>query len=313
MCVGWLCGLAVWAGNSPVTADYSARESEGHDRTDINLQGQQEPLIKALYAANPKTVVVLIHGGALDITWAKNNVNAILDAHYPGQMGGDAILQTLLNYQGAAPAGRLTTTAYQQEFIARPMSDMSLRNITYKHYTGEVCYPFGFGLSYSQFHVTWTNSTSAGTTQMVHTDEMRAAHSEYFTARATGDRAWASPASYSATIKNVGTVASDYVLLGFVSSPERIAEDPAEPLRELFDFARVSLAPEASTTVHLSLPASVLSHVDAHGDERIMAGEYKVELGGEWLGDSSALESTLTVIGTPQTLFSMSEVRAKHE
>jgi beta-glucosidase len=299
------------SGTPPVSADNSALESEGHDRTDINLQGQQEPLIKALYAANPRTVVVLIHGGALDITWAKNNVNAILDAHYPGQMGGDAILQTLLNYQGAAPAGRLTTTAYQQEFTARPMSDMSLRNITYKHYTGEVCYPFGFGLSYSQFNVQWTNATSIN--QKVGTDEMLASHSEYFVARARGDHTWTSPASYSATIKNVGKIASDYVLLGFVSSPARIAMDPAEPLRELFDFARVSLLPGASTTVHLSLPASVLSHVDSHGDERIIAGNYKIELGGERLGDSTALESTLTVTGPAQTLFSMTEVRAKYD
>ena len=52
------------------------------------------------------------------------------DAHYPGQMGGDAIMHTLLNHQGAAPAGRLTTTAYRQDFTSRPMSDMSLRNIT---------------------------------------------------------------------------------------------------------------------------------------------------------------------------------------
>jgi hypothetical protein len=103
------------------------------------------------------------------------------------------------------------------------------------------------------------------------------------------------------------------VLLGFVSSPERIATDPDEPLRELFDFARVSLAPGASTTVRLSLPASVLSHVDAAGDERIMAGSYKIELGAERLGDSAALESTLTVTGAAQTLFSMSEVRAKYK
>lgn len=226
-------------------------------------------------------------------------------------MGGDAILRTLLNYQGAAPAGRLTTTAYRQEFTARPMSDMSLKNITYKHYTGEVCYPFGYGLSYSQFDVQWANGTTASLT--VSTDEMRASHSEYFVARARGDHTWTSPASYSATIKNVGKIASDYVLLGFVSSPARMATDPDEPLQELFDFARVSLAPGASTTVHLSLPASVLSHVDVHGNERVMAGSYKIELGAERLGDRSALQSTLTVTGAPQTLFSMSEVRAKYQ
>ena len=111
------------AGTPPVNAKGSAFEGEGHDRTDIDLQGQQLPLIKALVAANPKTVsthrkptsaacdtrnasnttdrwwlclqvVALIHGGAVDITWCKENgVAAILDAHYPGQV---CILTTLV-------------------------------------------------------------------------------------------------------------------------------------------------------------------------------------------------------------------------
>jgi beta-glucosidase len=68
------------SGTPPVVGTASALESEGHDRTDIDLQGQQLPLIKALVAANPKTVVVLIHGGAVDISWSRENVAAILDA-----------------------------------------------------------------------------------------------------------------------------------------------------------------------------------------------------------------------------------------
>ena len=76
-----------------------------------------------------------------------NALNFTHSSHYPGQMGGDAILHTLLNYEGAAPAGRLTTTVYPQEFTARPMSDMSLSNITYKHYLGTPVYPFGYGES----------------------------------------------------------------------------------------------------------------------------------------------------------------------
>ena len=97
------------SGTPPVVGVASALESEGHDRTDIDLQGQQEPLIKALVAANPKTVVVLcaralciclrrlhplalrrlsarrIHGGALDITWSKENANAILVSSHQSQ------------------------------------------------------------------------------------------------------------------------------------------------------------------------------------------------------------------------------------
>ena len=67
---------------------------------------------------------------SIPIPVARLTTLPLQDAHYPGQMGGDAIMHTLLNYQGAAPAGRLTTTAYRQDFTSRPMSDMSLRNIT---------------------------------------------------------------------------------------------------------------------------------------------------------------------------------------
>ena len=126
--------------------------------------------------------------------------------------------------------------------------------------------------------------------------------------------AWRSAAAFSATITNNGAIASDFVLLAFVSSPTRQATDPLEPIRELFDFARVPLlAPGASTVVHLSLPPSVLSHVDALGDERLQAGRYVIELGGERLGDSADVVGSLEVTGDDKTLFSMSSVRAKYD
>jgi hypothetical protein len=122
------------------------------------------------------------------------------------------------------------------------------------------------GLSYSQFKVSW--ASEALTTATVSTDDMHASHAEYFSTRARGDSSWSSPASYAANITNTGSLSSDFVLLGFVSSPTTQLEDPQEPLRELFDFARVSLLPKESVVVHLSVPASVLSHVDERGNER---------------------------------------------
>jgi hypothetical protein len=189
------------------------------------------------------------------------------------------------------------------------MSDMSLTNITYKHYTGNTVYPFGFGLSYANFKVEWAAPPAVAVT----TDEMRNSHAEYFPSRAKGESTWSSPAAYEATVTNTGSLPSDFVLLGFVSSPSKQLVDPKEPIRELFDFARISLAPGESMLVHLSVPASVLSHVDEFGDEKLIAGEYKIELGGEWLGDASGLETTLTVGGEDRTIFSLSDVKAKYD
>lgn len=119
--------------------------------------------------------------------------------------------------------------------------------------------------------------------------------------------------AYTATVTNTGGVASDYVLLGFLRSPSRIAADPAEPLQELFDFARVSLAPGASTVITLSVPPSVITHVDAAGDERLHAGDYEIEIGaGKGRGDAhEALTTKLTLVGPSRAVFSFSEIKAR--
>jgi hypothetical protein len=165
-------------------------------------------------------------------------------------------------------------------------------------------------MQYSKFEVTWENTSDTPTT--VTTSSLLEDHESYFHARAHGDDEWTSSACYRAVVKNIGTVTSDYVLLGFVSSPSRRAVDSKEPIRELFDFARVSLAPGASTTVVLSVAPSVLSHVDANGDERLLAGDYTVELGGELLGDEpqATLATALRVEGRDELIFSLSAAKA---
>jgi hypothetical protein len=82
----------------------------------------------------------------------------------------------------------------------------------------------------------------------------------------------------------------------------------------LFDFARVSLAPGASTLVTLSIPPSVIAHVDQWGDQSIQPGEYAIQIGGglERGDDAPALEATLRVSGPAKTLFSLSSIKAKH-
>lgn len=95
------------------------------------------------------------------------------------------MFRTLLNLNGAAPAGRLTTTFYASDFVERNMTRMDLKNITYKHFTGQVQWPFGFGLGYSEFKVQWKNSND-GLLIEVSTEDMLASHPRYYATRRTG-------------------------------------------------------------------------------------------------------------------------------
>jgi len=146
----------LFVGLHPGQGGGDAREDEGWDHRQIALPGVQGQLIQAVHAANPKIVLVLIHGGPLGIDWEKTNVPAIVDAFYPGSMGGDAIASILAG--DVSPSGRLPNTIYPADFInVRDIWDMNLRDkggITYRYYTGTPLWEFGFGLSYTTFAYT---------------------------------------------------------------------------------------------------------------------------------------------------------------
>ena len=150
--------------------------TESHDRWIIGLPGNQEAMLEALYAANPNTVLVLESGSSLDITWAKANVPAILEAWYGGQAQGQAICDAI--YGDINPSGKLTSTWYnsldelpsradeqaETEVFKRDQHGMMFYDIdtwgyTYMYYgkakhhrqAAAPLFPFGYGLSYTTF------------------------------------------------------------------------------------------------------------------------------------------------------------------
>lgn len=155
--------------------DDHATGTESHDRWQLTLPGNQEDVLKALYAANKNTVLVLESGSSLDITWAKDNLPAIMEAWYGGQAQGQAICDAI--YGDINPSGKLTSTWYNS-ISELPQEDGSAQNAsaygrkgmmeynidewgyTYMYYgKGEKnpcqaekpMYPFGYGLSYTTF------------------------------------------------------------------------------------------------------------------------------------------------------------------
>lgn len=146
-----------------------ATGTEGHDRFVITLPGNQEEMLKAIHTANPNTVLVLISGSSLDITWAKENVPAIMEAWYGGQAQGQAICDVI--FGDINPSGKLTSTWYNSlaelpnaedsKFGRNGLMEYNIDEwgYTYMYYgrskhqkqAEKPMYPFGYGLSYTTF------------------------------------------------------------------------------------------------------------------------------------------------------------------
>jgi beta-glucosidase len=119
------------------------------DRTDINVPEPQQKLLKAVLDQGKPVIVVLLNGSAIAVSEAKERANAILETWYGGQEGGLAIAETILGRNN--PGGRLPVTFYESADQLPDFSDYSMKGRTYRYFTGTPLFPFGFGLSYSDF------------------------------------------------------------------------------------------------------------------------------------------------------------------
>ena len=121
----------------------------GGDRVDLGLPRVQEDLLEKIAALNKPTVLVLMNGSAVTINWARDHIPAIVEAWYPGEEGGDAVADVLFGDYN--PAGRLPVTFYRSVDDLPPFTDYSMKNRTYRFFTGQPLFPFGYGLSYTTF------------------------------------------------------------------------------------------------------------------------------------------------------------------
>src|SRR4030095_7835003 len=121
----------------------------GGDKTSIDLPADQRKLLEQAHASGKPLIVVLMNGSRLDLSWAKENAAAIIEAWYPGQAGGLAIANVISGKVN--PAGRLPLTFYRSVTDLPPFSDYSMKERTYRYFSGTPVYPFGYGLSYTTF------------------------------------------------------------------------------------------------------------------------------------------------------------------
>ena len=231
----------------------------GGDRTSIDLPAAQEDLLKAVAATGKPLVVVLQNGSALAVNWAQEHANAILEAWYPGEEGGTAIAQTLAGDNN--PAGRLPLTFYSSLSQVPPFQEYSMRNRTFRYFSGKPLYGFGFGLSYTSFdygNLKMAPSAKAGDAVAVEAD-----------------------------VKNTGTMEGDEVAELYLAQPKAFET----PLRVLAGFKRLHLASGESFHIKLTIDPRSLGQVDAKGNRVIEPGEYTVSLGGAQPQEAASVQT----------------------
>ncbi len=219
------------------------------DRSDLDLPKPQQRLLEAIAGTGKPVVVVLTSGSALAVNWAQQHASAILEAWYPGEEGGAAVADVLAGAYN--PAGRLPVTFYKSVAQLPPFRDYSMVGRSYRYFTEQPLYPFGYGLSYTSFHY----------------DDARVDSSQI---PADGT------VSISVRVSNTGKRAGEEVVQLYLAHPGV----EGAPLRALAGFKRVQLEPGASETVRFSLRDRDLSIVDADGVRRIIPGDVKVWIGG---------------------------------
>ncbi len=222
----------------------------GGDRTKIDLPDAQEQMLKAVAATRKPLIAVLMNGSALAANWIQQHANAVLEAWYPGEAGGQAIAETLSGKNN--PGGRLPVTFYASIDQLPPFTDYSMKGRTYRFFRGEPLYRFGYGLSYTHFsysdlHLSSENVT-AGDSLIVEAD-----------------------------VRNSGAMGGDEVAELYLIPP-KTEQSPACSLRA---FERVSLSPGESRHLRFELSPRQLSEVDPDGSRNVREGNYAVALGGD--------------------------------
>ncbi len=220
------------------------------DKVDLALTGLQQRLLEEVAALGKPTILVLLAGSPMSITWAQDHAAAVVDAWYPGEEGGTAIADVLFGAYN--PGGRLPVTFPRSIADVPEFTSYDMQGRTYRYLQKEPLYPFGYGLSYTRF--------------------------EYADARVSRARIGAGDdVEISATVKNTGERAGDEVVQLYLKDLEASCRVPHHSLR---GFQRITLAPGESRRVTFHLTPRDLSLIDDAGRRVLEPGRFRASIGG---------------------------------
>lgn len=244
-----------------VLGEHGYQTGEGRSRASIDLPGLQQELLEEVYKVNKNIVLVLMNGRPLVITWAHNNVPAILEAWQPGAEGGRAIARAL--YGDVNPSGKLPMSFprslgqvpvyYNHKTTGRPsMGDPTI--VYWSHFSDEAntpLYPFGYGLSYTGF--SWSQVKLNDTVLNV-----------------------GKSIKASVTVTNTGKVSGTETVQLYLRD---LVGAATRPVRELKGFRKVTLAPGASETIEFVIDEPMLRYYTPSEKWASEPGAFEVYIG----------------------------------
>jgi beta-glucosidase len=216
---------------------------KGGDRTDIELPAVQRRFLRALKQAGKKVVLVSCSGSAIAFLPETESCDAILQAWYPGEQGGQAVADVL--YGDYNPCGKLPVTFYKDSTQLPDFEDYAMKGRTYR-YMEDALFPFGYGLSYTSFQLGEARQDEAN------------------------------PLRFTVEVKNQGSREGTEVVQVYI----RRTADVNGPLKSLRAFRRVTVAAGKSETMTLELQPKDFETFDEHSNTmRVVGGEYEVYYG----------------------------------
>ena len=214
---------------------------KGGDRTNIELPQSQRDILELLHKAGKKVIFVNCSGSAVALTPELQSCDAILQWWYAGERGGEALAKVL--FGDKSPSGKLPVTFYKSTDELPDFLDYTMKNRTYRYYTGEPLFPFGYGLSYTTFNIS----------KPVYDD-----------------------GKVNVTVTNVGSREGVETVQVYI----RNIADRQGPKKSLRAYSQVNLAPGESKTLTIELPRQSFEGWDtATNSIRVVPGDYEVMVG----------------------------------
>lgn len=232
------------------------------DKADLLLPRCQRLLVKTLVERDTPVVLVNLSGSSIDFAEANEGADAIVQAWYPGAMGGKAVSDLL--FGAYSPSGRLPVTFYRNDNDIPDFLDYSMAGRTYKYFDGEPLYPFGYGLSYTGFAYSGLKAPATVTAGQ--------------------------SVTVSVTVTNTGSMDSDTVAEFYLKD---VQASVTVPKYRLCGFRHIAVKAGQSEQITVQIPAEMFTVVTEDGERIFEPGEFVLYAGGSQPDDrSEALTGT---------------------